>query len=79
MPAVVEDERAPVLVLALPGIGVLVERRAVEAGQAVRVLREMAGHPVEDHAEAGLVAGVDRARKSSGVPKRLVGAKNPVT
>ena len=57
--AVVEDERAPVLVLALPRIGVLVERRAVEAREAVRVLREMPGHPVEDHADARPVARVD--------------------
>ena len=57
--AVVEDQRAPVLVLALPRIRVLVERRAVEARQAVRVLRKVSGHPVEDHAEPGLVAGVD--------------------
>ena len=59
VPAVVEDQRAPVLVLALPRIGVLEERRAVEPGEAVLVLRKMAGHPVENHAEAGLVAGVD--------------------
>jgi hypothetical protein len=45
--------------LALPRIRVLVERRAVEAGQAVRVLRKMPGHPVENHAETGLVAAVD--------------------
>ena len=57
--AVVEDQRAPVAVLALPRIGVLVERGAVEARETVRVLREVAGHPVEDHADAGLVAGVD--------------------
>ena len=43
--AVVEDERAPVLVLALPRIGVLVERRAVEAREAVLVLRESARAP----------------------------------
>ena len=57
--AVVEDQRAPVLVLALPRIGMLVERGAVEARQAVLILRKVAGHPVEDHADAGLVKGVD--------------------
>ena len=57
--AVVEDERAPVLVLALARIGVLVERGAVEAREAVLVLRKVARHPVEDHADAGLMAGVD--------------------
>ncbi len=59
MAAVVEDERAPVLVLAHARVLVFVERGAVEADQAVAVLREVPGHPVEDHADAGLVAGVD--------------------
>ena len=59
--AVVEDQRAPVLVLALARIGVLVERGAVEPREAVRVLRKVSRHPVEDHAEAGLMAGVDEA------------------
>ena len=45
---------------ALLRIGVLVERGAVEAGKPVRVVGEMAGHPVEQHAEAGAVAGVDQ-------------------
>ena len=56
---VVEDQRAPVQVLALARVLVLVERGAVEAREAVRVLREVAGHPVEQHADARLVAGVD--------------------
>ena len=56
--AVVEDQRAPVAVLALARIGVLVERGAVELGQAVPVLREVAGHPVEDHADAVAMARV---------------------
>ena len=37
----------------------LVERRPVEARETVRVLREMSRHPVEDDADAGLVARVD--------------------
>ena len=45
--------------LALPRILVLVERRAVEAREPVRVLRKMSGHPVEDHAEAVQMALVD--------------------
>ena len=57
--AVVEDERAPVAVLPLPGIFVLVQRRAVEARKAVRVFRKMSRHPVENHADAVDVARVD--------------------
>ena len=68
--AVVEDQRAPVLVLAEPRILVLVERGAVEAGEAVRVLREVAGHPVEDHADAVAVALVDE-------PAEVVGRAVP--
>ena len=58
-PPVVEDERPPVAVLAAPRVGVLVEVRPVEAGEPVRVLREVGGHPVEDHADPFRVAPVD--------------------
>ena len=58
VPAVVEDQRAPVLMLALAGIGVLVGGGAVEPRQAMLVLREVARDPVEDHADVGLMTGV---------------------
>src|SRR5204862_7861446 len=53
---VVEDERAPRLVLALPRIGVLVDRCAVEVREAMAVFGKMPWHPVEDHAQAVAVA-----------------------
>ena len=56
---VVEDQRAPIGMRALARVGVLVEMRAVENCQAVRVAREMRGRPIENHAEAFLVAAVD--------------------
>ena len=56
---VVEDERAPVGVLAAARVGVLVERGAVEARERELVAREVRGHPVEDHAEAVAVQAVD--------------------
>ena len=59
VPPVVEDLRAPVRVLAEPRIGVLVERGAVERREAVLVARKVRRDPVDDHAEAGLVAAVD--------------------
>src|SRR5205814_6065861 len=59
VPAEIEDERAPVGLHALARILVLVERRAVEARKPVRVGRKMAGHPVENHADAVTVAFVD--------------------
>ena len=41
--------------LALARVRVLEDRAAVEARQAMGILREVARHPVEDHADAGLV------------------------
>ena len=62
--AEVEDVGAPVGLLAAARVGVLVERRAVEAGERPLVLREVRGHPVHDHADAGLVQPVDRGSGS---------------
>jgi hypothetical protein len=45
-------------VLALPGVGMFVQRRAVEPREAVLVLRKMTRHPVEDDAQARAMAGV---------------------
>ena len=56
--AVVEDQRAPVAMLPLAGVGVFEERRAVEPRQRVRVAWKVPGHPVEDHADTCLVADV---------------------
>src|SRR3546814_17532932 len=44
---------------ALPRVGVLVEAGAVEPAETVRVGGEMRRHPVDQHADAGLVAAVD--------------------
>ena len=65
--AEVEDERAPVRLLAAARVGVLVERGAVEAGQRPGVLREVRGHPVDDDADAGLVQPVDEVAEVVGV------------
>ncbi len=52
---------------ALPRVGVLVERGAVEVREAVRVDRKVRGHPVEDHAQPGPVAAVDEAGEPGGL------------
>ena len=91
--AVVEDERAPVLVLALPRILVLEERRAVEPREAVRVLREVPGTqssstpmPARWHASTNALKSSGRAeaagrrveRRSPGSPTiRETGAPSP--
>nr|WP_291608518.1 hypothetical protein [Bradyrhizobium sp.] len=58
--AVIVDQRAPVEMPALLGIGMLVERGAVEMAEPVRIVGEMAGHPVEQHAKAFGMAGIDQ-------------------
>jgi hypothetical protein len=73
--AVVEDQRAPVELLALARVGVLVERGAVEEDQAVSVLGEMRRHPIDNHANEARWQASTKYWKSSGVPKRDVGAK----
>ena len=50
--AVVEDQRAPFLVLTDARIGVLVEVGSIEEGKPVGILREVARHPIEDHTDA---------------------------
>ena len=72
---VVEDQRAPVAVLALAGIRVLVERGPVEPGQRVGILGKVAGNPVEDHADAVAVTRVDEraeiVRRSEAAGRRV--------
>ena len=58
--AVVEHVRTPVGVLALAGVGVLVERRAVEAGEGELVAGEVRRHPVDDDPDSSLVEPVDQ-------------------
>ena len=55
----VEDERSPVLLLALLGIGMFEEMGAVEITEAVLILRKVGGDPVEQDADAGLVQRID--------------------
>ena len=47
----------------LARVGVFVEMRAVEVGQAVPVGREVRRHPVENHADAVLVQVVDQVHE----------------
>ena len=56
----VEDERAPIGVLALARVGVLVQVGAVEVPEPVLVGGEVGRHPVEDDRDPGLVEGVDQ-------------------
>src|SRR5215467_2192197 len=64
--AIVVNERAPIGMRALARVGVLVEMAAVKLREAVRVARKMRGRPVENHAEASLVAPVDKFHEIHG-------------
>ena len=55
MPPVVEDQRAPILVRSFARVLVLVKGGAVELGQRPVIARKVRRHPVNDHANAGLV------------------------
>ena len=61
--AVIENQRAPVLMFAAAWIFVFVNRLAGEACERKIILRKMRRHPVENHAQIVLVAGIDKAAK----------------
>ena len=54
-PSVIVDQGSPVRMGALSGIQMLVQTGAVKSGKAVGISGEMGGHPVQDHADPGLV------------------------
>ena len=60
-PAEIVDRGVPVGMEAAARVGMLVERRAVEMGEAMRIDREMRGHPVENDAEARRMGAIDEA------------------
>src|SRR5260370_17106618 len=60
---------------ALSRVGVFVEMRAVELCKAVSIAREMRGSPIENDADAGLVAAVDEFHELSGRAVAASGGK----
>ena len=63
---IVKDVGAPLGVLAHAGVGVLVQGGAVETAQAVLVLGEVGGHPVDDDADAGVVEDIHEGHEVLG-------------
>src|SRR5450755_493124 len=61
--SVVEDQRAPVLMLSLADIGMLVQIGAVEKGKPVSVLGEMRRNPIHDHSYPRLVRFIVKVTK----------------
>ncbi len=64
--AEVEDQGAPVRVLAAARVRVLVQGSAVELCQRPRILGEVRGDPVDDHSDAGLMEPVDQVAQVVG-------------
>jgi len=75
--AVVVDQRAPVEMAALHWVGVLIKGGAVEPPKPVRIVGEMAGHPIEQYAEALRWQASTSSAKSSGGPKRARRCEQP--
>ena len=67
--AVVEDERAPVLMLSQAGILMLVEEASIVAGEAVGIFGEVSRHPVQNHSDPCLVAAVHKIPELVGISK----------
>ena len=61
--AEVENQGAPVGVLALTGIGMFVERGAVEPRETMGVFRKVRRNPVDDDPDAALVAAIHKFTK----------------
>ena len=74
--AVVEDQCAPVGMLAPARVVVLVEMRAVEEGEAVRIPREVGRHPVEDDPDAALMQAVDEGHEVVGGRRTAAWGRN---
>src|SRR4029077_10620373 len=72
----VENERAPIRLLALARVHVLVKISAIEFSQTVSIFRKMRRHPVHDHADPSLMTAVDKlpelVRFSEAAGRRVV-------
>src|SRR5664280_1526488 len=71
---VVEDRRLPVGMETLARVGVLVQVRAVEEGQAVFIVGEVRRHPIEVHADAALVQIVHQVHEILGGSEARAGS-----
>ena len=65
---IVKHPGAPAVVLPLIGVAVFIAGAAVKFIQAELILAEMGGHPVQQHADARLVALVDKIHEVLGRP-----------
>ena len=66
---VIENTTLPVGMKPLSGIGMIIEMRAVKICQTVCIIGKMAGHPVENQADASLMEAVNQKFEILGQPK----------
>ena len=64
--AEVIDVGVPVLMISLARVLMLIQRRAVEPRQTMRIGREMCRHPVDQDADICAMAGIDETGKPLG-------------
>ena len=62
----IEHAGTPFLMFALAPVGIFIGRRAVEAIQTVRILREVGGYPVHNHADAVFMQDIHKAHEFLG-------------
>ena len=62
--AKIVNERAPVAMKSFAGIGIFIQRRAVELRQAVRIRGEMCRHPINEHTKSKLVTSGNKTFKA---------------
>ena len=75
IPTVIEDQRAPVLMLALTWVSMFKERRSIELSQTMLVLRKVTRHPVNDDPEPCLMTTVHELAELVGISKTARGCK----
>src|SRR5258707_7953247 len=61
----------------LQRVGMLVKRGAVEIAEAMRIVGEMPGHPVQHHPESFAMTGVDQSGKVLGPAEPAGGRVHP--
>src|SRR5205814_10162514 len=66
---VIEDQRAPIPMLAHARVCMLIQCSPVEVHQSVRVFRKMRRHPINDYADSLLMAAIDEVHEIFGRPE----------
>src|SRR3954468_10601626 len=66
MAAIIENERAPILMCSFPGVFMLVQGGAIKLGQTPFISREMSGNPIDNHTNTRFMHAIDKELKIFG-------------